>query len=153
MDAVQIREMASTDATAVSVLGAQLGYESTAEETSRRIANVRARPGNAVFVAVEGGVIVGWAHVCAVARIATDGYAEIGGIVVSSSHRRRGIGERLVRACEQWGAAAGHSKLRLRSGVHRGEAHEFYRQLGYIQSKASYAFERPIGVENVENAV
>jgi GNAT superfamily N-acetyltransferase len=50
----------------------------------------------------------------------------------------------LVGACEAWAADAGFERVRLRSGVHRDDAHAFYRRIGFEQSRASYAFERSL---------
>lgn len=141
-DPVRIRAMRPEDAEAVARLSAELGYPSRAEEVIRRLGRLARQPGHAVFVAERGGEAVGWAHACGVLRLSTDGYVEIGSIVVDAAHRRAGVGEALVRACEDWGVDAGYARLRLRSGLHRDGAHAFYERLGYARSKASYAFER-----------
>ena len=144
MHSVEIRAMASTDAEPVARLGGALGYEATASDIQRRFARLNGFPDHAVFVAVDKDAIVGWAHVCGVLRLQSDGYAEIGGIVVAASHRRRGTGRRLIRQCENWGIEADYSRMRLRSGLQRDDAHAFYLRIGYEQRRASYAFERSL---------
>jgi GNAT superfamily N-acetyltransferase len=153
MGALAVRRMVSEDAEAVAALSGVLGHAITAEDVRRRLNVLTSLSAQALFVAVDSGMVIGWVHAYGVPRLQTDGYVEIGGIAVSESHRRRGIGARLVRECEQWGRTGGFSKLRLRSGLHREGAHLFYQRIGYKQGRASYAFERALIVEKDENAV
>jgi GNAT superfamily N-acetyltransferase len=67
-------------------------------------------------------------------------------LVVHPEFQRQGFGRRLLREGEGWALRHGFSRVRLRSGVHRTEAHEFYERQGYAKSKASYAFERHLAV-------
>ena len=57
---------------------------------------------------------------------------------------RRGVGHALLDEAEQWASAQGYNEVRLRSGVHREEAHEFYLAVGFEQSKASFMFRRRV---------
>lgn len=132
------------DAAAVAALGGELGRDARPEDLVRRLGRIAREPGHAAFVAEEDGEVLGWAHVQAVGNLAAESFAEIRALVVSARCRRRGIGQALVRACESWAADAGLERVRLRSGVHREDAHAFYRRIGYAQAKASYAFERAI---------
>jgi GNAT superfamily N-acetyltransferase len=153
MDAVEIRPMESSDSEPVAQLSTALGYETTANDVERRFALLNGRAENALFVAVNEGTVVGWVHVCGVPRLQTDGYSEIGAIAVAASHRRRGIGRRLLEVCERWGSGAGYARMRLRSGLQRSEAHVFYQRMGYQQRRASYAFERTMAHNVGSNAV
>jgi ribosomal protein S18 acetylase RimI-like enzyme len=57
------------------------------------------------------------------------------GVVVT--HRRRGIGNELVTACEEWTreCGGGHVKLYLKVEKKNGNAVKFYKSLGYVQTK------------------
>ena len=145
--------MVNSDSGQVAELSEALGYVTAASDVERRIALLSGRADNALFVAVDRGAIVGWARVCGVPRLQTDGYSEVGGIAVAASHRCRGIGRRLMQECERWGCSAGYARMRLRSGLQRSEAHLFYQRIGYERRRASYAFERTITEEAEANAV
>ena len=61
-------------------------------------------------------------------------FGEIIALVISSTHRRKGIGRQLVRKAEEW-IFAREKKIRVRSNILRDEAHSFYQALGYTPSK------------------
>lgn len=139
--------METSDISQVAALCSALGYPTDRSAVERRYRTLCARPDNAVFVATacdQDAVICGWVHVHGVRLLETDGYADIGGIVVSPTYRRRGVGLRLLRASETWARAHGYDQLCLRSGVHRDTAHAFYRAAGYDQAQASYMFRREL---------
>lgn len=143
---VVVRTMDVSDSGGVSALMPDLGYQAEPAAVEKRIALVSARADHAMFVAVEQQLIVGWIHVHGVFLLESDGYAEVGGLVVAMDRRRRGIGSALVRESERWAARQGFMRVRLRSGVHREAAHQFYEARGYSKAKASYAFERQLGI-------
>ncbi|GAA5531399.1 GNAT family N-acetyltransferase [Herpetosiphon gulosus] len=138
-----IRPMTLADASAVAVLSGDLGYPTMTDAVYRRIHHLQERADNGLFIA-EAHAMVGWVHVYGVRLLETEGYAEIGGIVVAPSSRQQGIGTQLIRACEQWAAHHGYHEVRLRSGIQRTWAHAFYLRLGYAQSRASYCFRRSV---------
>lgn len=141
---VQVRDMCLADAGWVAGLSAQLGYPVEAAGLALRFERLQNQPDNGVFAALLDASGVGWLHVYGLRLLETEGYAEIGGLVVDETVRRRGIGSALVRQAEQWAEGAGYRELRLRSGLHREGAHSFYRSLGYAQAKASYMFRKEL---------
>ena len=54
---------------------------------------------------------------------------------VSTLHRRRGVGELLVRACEQWTQSRGYDTLYLKVEKKNIGAVKFYSGLGYKKTK------------------
>ena len=136
--------MVRADAPAVTELSAQLGYKTTPREVARRFFDLEQSFNDGLFVAVQGAEVVGWLHVYSVRLLETDGYAEIGGLVVDAAARRQGVGRGLTQRAEAWAAAHDHRELRLRSGLHRREAHAFYEQLGYRLSKTSHMFRKEV---------
>ena len=141
-----VREMVQTDAEAVTELSAQLGYITTTAQLEKRFATLKKDPNNGLFVAVRDAEVVGWLHVYGVRLLETNGYAEIGGVVVDAAVRRQGVGRLLVQQAEVWTAAHGFGGLRLRSGLHRREAHTFYERLGYELTKTSHMFCKKVWV-------
>ncbi len=98
-----------------------------------RLSLVASQPDYALFVAECEGEVAGliglriFDPIHKVARI-----GEINALVVSASHKRRGIGRRLMDHAEQWMRARGITDLRLSSNnSRREEAHRFYLALGY----------------------
>lgn len=136
--------MVQTDAEAVTELSAQLGYETMPTQLVRRFLALQQGPNNGLFVAVRDAEAVGWLHAYGVLLLETDGYAEIGGVVVDAAVRRQGVGRLLVQQAGVWTAAHGFGELRLRSGLHRREAHAFYERLGYELAKTSYMFRKEV---------
>ena len=97
------------------------------------------------YVAELGGSVVGWIHVFGVRMLTSPCFfAEIGGLVVDAGARRQGVGRALVSQAEAWARAHGYSEVRLRSGLHRTEAHEFYRGIGYELAKTSHMFRKAL---------
>ena len=137
--------MTAADAPAVAVLSAQLGYFLTPAIIADRLAGVFQEPAHGCFAAEAGGAVVGWVHVFGVFMLASPQFfAEIGGLVVDTNARRQGVGRALVRQAEIWAGEHGFAEVRLRSGLHRTDAHEFYQSLGYELTKTSHMFRKAI---------
>ena len=137
-----IRPMLQEDCGAVARLSAQLGYPVERAAVEGRLADLAGRPDHAFYVGEGGGEILGWVHAYSVGLLESSPYAEVGGLVVDASQRRLGVGRALVERALAWTAEHGLRELRLRSGVHREEAHAFYRALGFEESRASILFRR-----------
>ena len=142
---MQTRNMRLEDAEAVAELSGQLGYGSSTAQVTERL-RLQQSSNDGLFVAVQGAKVVGWVHVYRVRLLETDGYAEIGGLVVDVSARRQGVGRHLLGCAEKWAAGRGYLELRLRSGLHRLDAHEFYGAMGYELAKTSHMFRQEVGL-------
>ena len=140
-DTVTIHPLAAADAAAISALLPDLGYDATADQIVRRLADLREWPDQDAFVAIVDGAIVGLCHVQGVRLLVSEGYVEIQALVVSAACQGQGIGRRLVAHACEWAFARGYERVRLRSGVQREGAHTFYKHLGFEKAKASHAFE------------
>jgi len=86
------------------------------------------------------GEVIGWIHVYLTRWLATDVRGEIAGLIVDSTARNRGVGQRLLQAAESWTKEHGGAVLSLRSNIIRKDAHRFYRRLGYEVTKTSLNF-------------
>lgn len=140
--AFSCESMAPEHVPGVARLCTELGYPSDEADVGRRLQTLLSRPDNALFVAAHGSEVFGWVHVYGVRLLESEGYADIGGIVVQSQWRKQGIGKALLRRCEVWATENFYDEVRLRSGLHRHEAHLFYEAVGYERSKASFMFKR-----------
>ena len=139
-----IRPAVESDAVAIAALLPDLGYSATAERVSSRLVRLVEWPDSSVLVATVASDLVALCQVQGVPLVASDGYAEVQALVVASQSQRQGIGRELLKAVGEWAAQRGYTRIRLRSGVHREEAHVFYEAQGFIRSKPSYAFERAV---------
>lgn len=140
---ITIRLMTAADAPEAADLSGQLGYPSSASHLQERFDFIVRRPDCALFAADCGGPVVGWVHVYGVHLLESPAsFAEIGGLVVHTEARRQGIGRRLMEEAERWAGAHGYSDVRLRSGLHRTDAHAFYQSIGYQLTKTSHLFQK-----------
>jgi len=142
---VRVRPMTERDARVVADLTGQLGYPSTEAQIRRRFESVSGDPGSAVFVAEDDdGRIVGWTHVIARVFLESDPYAELTGLVVDRTARRKGVGHALVSAVEAWAAGRGYTTMRVRSNVKRVDARPFYEGRGYAIGKSQHVYEKTL---------
>jgi len=139
-----VRPMTTADAPAVAALCTQLGYDHTPPtQIAERLES--SAPDHGCYVAEQNGAVIGWVEVFGVHMLVSPHFfAEIGGLVVDTGARRQGIGRSLMMQAEAWARAHGYSEVRLRSGLHRAEAHEFYRSIGYELAKTSHMFRKAL---------
>ena len=65
------------------------------------------------------------------------GYIE--NVITDEKHRRRGIGKKIIEKAIEIAKENNCFKVFLESGIHRKEAHEFYKKLGFDEnSKKSF---------------
>jgi GNAT superfamily N-acetyltransferase len=138
---INVRTAQRSDVIAIAGLLPVLGYPASEADVTTRLAALQPLADCALHVAEVDGKVAGLCQVQGVRFIASDGYAEIHALVVARSHQRRGVGSALVKRAIEWALHNGYQRVRLRSGVHRKEAHRFYESLGFARSKASFAFE------------
>jgi GNAT superfamily N-acetyltransferase len=145
MHRVEIREAEIEDAATIAELSGELGYPSSRAQTATRLQSILEFPEHRVYVAVDHeGSILGWIHVFASQYLESDAFAELGGLVVTTNWRAKGIGKRLMAAAEDWVARKGIHKIKIRSRASRVEAHAFYESLGYGVNKTQYVFEKSL---------
>lgn len=85
-----------------------------------------------VFVAEdEQGERLGFASVSHDTHFTGEGQGYIGELVVSEVAEGRGVGQALVRTCEQWAREQGYRILSLTTGAANERALGFYRHMDY----------------------
>ena len=137
-----IRAAEPSDVAALAELAGELGYPTEPAAMADRLADLPA--GDEILVALQDGVIVGWAH-CAIHRsLVMEPHAEVLGLVVGEPMRGLGIGRHLMAAAEDWARAHQVPFIRLRSSAHRDGAHAFYLGLGYREQKRQVVFIRDL---------
>ena len=139
---MRIRPLTLDDAATLVPLCEQLGYPSSEADIEARLRRILARRDHAAFAAEIDGRIAGWIHVHESLTVESDPYAEIGGLIVGSGVRRRGVGRALVDEARRWAREAGFHALYVRSNVVRPESHPFYEGLGFRRTKTSHVYRR-----------
>jgi RimJ/RimL family protein N-acetyltransferase len=104
-------------------------WRNVAEER-RYLRAIRRSPHAAVFVADAGGDVVGRLSLARDAHPASPHVADLG-LMVSPSHRRRGIGRALLDRAVAWGRESGITKLELHVFPHNEPAIRLYEQFGF----------------------
>lgn len=140
-----VRPARAEDAGAIARLSAELGYAATVAETAERLTALRADERQLVVVAEDAGAVVGWLQAHTSLVLESGFRAEIVGLVVAASARRRGVGRALVQRAETWAADAGARLLVVRSNVARTESHRFYPALGFTAAKTQHVYRRVLG--------
>lgn len=136
MSSVVIRPPKPTDAGAIATLMGELGYPAWPEEIPARLKELAldART-SAVWVAELDGHAVGIATAKkfpAIHQSAPVVWLTV--LIVAERARGQGVGTRLVNEAEEWAREQGARKIALTSALHREEAHDFYKRLGYEQT-------------------
>ncbi|MGA8279076.1 MAG: GNAT family N-acetyltransferase [Rhodanobacteraceae bacterium] len=135
-----VRRAGIADAAQIARLATELGYPSTDREMRSRLDAMLSSPDHFIAVAEDAGMVIGWVAGEARLLLVAGRRAELMGLVVGSTARRRGIGNALVRAAECWAMEQGFDSLTVRSNVARAESHAFYDRIGYTRRKTQHAY-------------
>lgn len=133
---IRIREVQLDDYIAIYQLNCEeMGYDYSMENTREKLNKLISSNQDKIYVAVCGESIVGYVHANDYDTIYMPHMKNIMGIAVDASHKRQGIGRRLLEKVEEWAKETGAEGVRLVSGSTRVEAHTFYRSCGYSSDK------------------
>jgi GNAT superfamily N-acetyltransferase len=141
---LRIRRAKLSDVARLAELAGELGYPTTTAEMKIRFRRVKPAALNAIFVAEDGGEVIGWTHVSVSFLLEVPLRAEINGLVVSAATRSRGNGARLLEAAEAWARTKKCEGMSVRSNVIRDRAHKFYERNGYEHYKTQKSFRKPL---------
>jgi ribosomal protein S18 acetylase RimI-like enzyme len=100
-----------------------------------------------LWVAVEDDVLVGTVTYCPIGspwrELGSDDEAEFRMLAVSPKARGQGVGEALVRKCEERAKADGATRMVLSTLDEMTSAHRIYERLGYHRSPERDWFPQP----------
>jgi GNAT superfamily N-acetyltransferase len=139
---VELRRARLSDAPEMARLAGQLGYPMTVAEMAQRLAVLLPNERHCIVVAASGERLLGRMHVEHRSSIEAGDRAEIMGLVVDSSARRRGVGRERVEHPEAWAASRGLAALTVRSNAARELSHPFYAALGYSRDKTQHVYSK-----------
>lgn len=123
-------------------LQAEMGLPVRPEDVGRRLQSLPRE--DRLLLAVNGEMLIGYAHLRVTHDLLTEETAEVVALVVAKAYRRQGIGRRLIAASETWAIESGRARLLLRTNVVRAHAHAFFLALGYEESATSLEFVRDL---------
>jgi N-acetylglutamate synthase-like GNAT family acetyltransferase len=130
--AMDIRDATNADAAAIARLLGELGYPDNEVAVRRRLARFRADPASRVQVAVIERDVVGLVATHLVPRFDSEELScRIVDLVVGTNTRRQGVARELIAAVEAQARSGGANRIDVASAEHRGDAHAFYRALGF----------------------
>lgn len=141
---LELRRARLSDAAEMARLAGQLGYPMTAAEMAQRLAVLLPNERHCIVVAASGERLLGRVHVEHRSSIEAGDRAEIMGLVVDASARRRGLGRELVERAETWAVARGLVALTVRSNAARELSHPFYEALGYSRDKTQHVYSKTL---------
>jgi GNAT superfamily N-acetyltransferase len=137
---IQLREVRREDAAQLVGLLDQLGYPTDLTAVHERLDYWLGDPSSSLLGAADNQGLVGVAALHLIPMLEVTGrFARLVALVVDDRYRGQGIGRQLVTAAEEQARAAGCVKLEVTSSSRRGQAHAFYRDLGYEDLCASSA--------------
>jgi GNAT superfamily N-acetyltransferase len=133
-----IRRVRRADAPAVAGLLGELGYACSPAEASARLARL-SRTSDQVFAALDGRRVVGLVALHLSYMLHTDSrWARVTALIVSETHRNRGVGDALLRHAEECALAGGAWGVELTCNDRRTEAHRFYTRRGYAERRKRF---------------
>jgi RimJ/RimL family protein N-acetyltransferase len=107
------------------------GWRQVSDER-RYLRAIRRYPNAAVFVAEDEGRIVGRLSIARDQHPASRHVADLG-LMVAMSHRRQGIGTRLLETALDWARESEVRKLELHVFPHNDAAIKLYEKFGFVQ--------------------
>ena len=135
-------------ASAAAALAAALWPESDPCELLRETEEFVQSESDAVFICVDDGVAVGFAH-CSLRRDYVEGtnsspvgYLE--GIFVEPAHRRRGIAGELLRECERWAAEKGCREFASDCELANSASLSFHLKRGFREANRIICFTKEL---------
>ena len=133
-----IRAARRTDAAAIAGLLGELGYPCSPAEAAARFARLDGEC-DQVFAAVDGRRAVGLVAIHFCHMLHTEArWCRVTTLVVTDSHRRRGVGDALLRHAEQCALLGGAWGVELTCNARRKEVHGFYTRRGYAERRKRF---------------
>jgi len=144
MDELIIREAQYRDFENIADLCNQLGYQTESDDIPLRINHISKLSHHAIFVAELDFLVIGWIHVYLCPLLVSPLQAQLGGLVVHSNQRGKGVGTRLMQQAEAWSHSHACQYLSIFTNITRTDTHKFYNHLGYKNIKTEHVLRKEI---------
>lgn len=135
-----IRELRSSDYEIVYkfIVNEMEHSEVSFKDMSERLDIIKNDRNYFLYVAEHNEQVIGFVSAVKLLGCIDNCYIDITCLVVSQNYRGKGIGKSLLKFIESFGRVNKVEKFSVTSGLHRKEAHDFYRKNGY--ELGGYAF-------------
>ena len=135
-----VREATLSDVHAIATLLSDLGYPTTPDTMSARLAPILENPEHRTFVVVCNETVAGVIGTRLGRRYEDDRlYGQIMVLIVDARYRRKGLASALMKYTEESLGQQGANAIVVNSGNHREDAHAFYKRMGYRFTGRRYA--------------
>ena len=135
MIAVTLRPPREADAEQVASLMTELGYPSTAADVKDRLGHSLRNLTSCCLVADAEREVIGIMSAELVPYFPSGStICRVTSLVVSSQHRNRGVGEKLIAAAAAFAREHGCSGIEVTSAERRVDAHRFYERLAFARA-------------------
>jgi N-acetylglutamate synthase-like GNAT family acetyltransferase len=134
-----IREATPADATAISRLLDQLGYDAPVDMLVQKLRCFESAMLDAAFVASEASTILGCISIHAQELFHAKGrLGRITSLIVDEEHRGAGVGRTLVGYATALFREFGCTRIEVTSGDHRHAAHAFYAAMDFVKDERRF---------------
>lgn len=138
-----LRRARADDVAELARLSGQLGYPQDATVFASRLRRLLVSADHPVIVATDDGrSLLGFIALENRLMLEVGERVEIVGLVVDEGARRRGIGQALVRAAEEWAREIGVAEVMVRSNIARAQSHPFYEGAGFTRIKTQHVYRK-----------
>jgi ribosomal protein S18 acetylase RimI-like enzyme len=132
---VTLRPAQQADAKSVAVLMTELGYPSAEADVQDRLRRALHSPTSRCLVAQDGDEVIGLMSAELVPYFPSGStICRVTSLVVSSQHRRRGVGDVLMAAAATFAREHQCSGIEVTSAERRADAHRFYQRIGFSRT-------------------
>lgn len=138
---MKLRHASEKDVPHIAELMNELGYQTDAEIIKDRLEKIRQRNGCVIVAEDENEKVIGCVHAFTDLRLAEGEIGEIVSLVVKKELRGKGIGTKLLLKATQWISETGCKKVRIRANTIREDAHQFYKEQGFVELKSQRIFQ------------
>ena len=136
---VMLRRATEADAKHVASLLAELGYPSKVADVRNRLCGLRHSRASCFLVAQSASEVIGLVSAELVPYFPNGStICRVTGLVVSTHHRGRGVGEKLLAGAADFAREHHCSGIEITSAEHRLDAHRFYRRLGFSRTSLRF---------------
>ncbi len=133
-ESLDIRPAIIEDSEGITLLAQNLGFPSRSVDVKSRLRRILDHDDHQIYVAGEdGGLLIGFIHIYQSFLIETDPFAEIGALIVSSNHRRLGIGRLLFKRAEDWCRDRSLRTIRCRNHAADSDSFAFFNNMQFKQ--------------------
>lgn len=136
---IQIRIAENRDIAVMAELMGELGYPTTEKQMETRFTTIQQDSNYLTFVAEKNQKIVGMIGCFRGLSYEKDeSYIRIVALVVSSPHRKHGVGALLVNHIQEWAYQHEIMRIAVNTGNRRLDSHEFYKKIGFEGTGTGY---------------